>query len=238
MLSTGATKISLSYDEIKVLDRDLGLYLVKNNNKYGVVNDKEQYVIHLEYDAIGIDASTYPSNPITNQYLLFDNIIPVKQGNKWGLFNKKGEKVIEIEYDSIGCIASTVKDKIVNNLLVIPDIEAIVICKDKKYGLITSSGQELLPCALNVMYSVTNAGIDDYYMVYPYMDAENKQQEITYNIFEYLEAMNIINFTQNNENNTEDNNMNNQNTTTNQQNSVENNVQTNIVQSQVNDIVL
>ena len=262
MLKDGTSKIRLEYDEIKVMDRDLGYYVVKNNNKYGVINNKEQYIIHLEYDGIGIDVNSYPSNKISNQYLLFDNVIPVKQGNKWGLFNKSGERILSVEYDSIGCIASTVKDKIVNNLVIIPDIEGIVICKDKKYGLITSTGIELLPCALNVMYSITDAGIDDYFMNYSYTDSENKQQEVTYNVIEYLKELNIIRVndsnnslddnkqeqTNNNVNTQEQNNTNNvqnnvqqQNYTNNvqeQQSQVQNNNNNGVVQSQVNDIVL
>lgn len=198
-LSTGATKVNPSYDEIKMIDPDYGLYLVKSNNKYGVINDKEVKIVHLEYDAIGIDATNYTSNEISNQYLLYDNIIPVKQNNKWGLFNRSGEKILEVECDSIGCIASTVKDKVANNLLLIPDIEGIVISKDKKYGLIDSTGKELIPCATDVMYSITDAGVDTYYMNYtiPNPNAEQNssaEKTITYNfnIIEYLVTNKII----------------------------------------------
>ncbi len=218
MLKTGATKINLSYDDIKVMDADYGLYIVKNENRYGVINDKEQYIIHIEYDDIGIDLQSFPSNKVDNQYMLFDNAIPVKQGTKWGLFNKNGEKILPVEYDSIGCVASTVKDKVVNNLLIIPDIEAIVICKDKKYGLITSTGTELLPTALESIYSITDAGIDDYYMIYSYTEGEGedaKEQKITYNVIDYLKAMKIINTSDEEINNQNTNSLDNTNTVNN-----------------------
>lgn len=198
-LSNGATKINLVYDEIKMIDNgsNSGLYLVKSNNKYGVIDDKDVKVIYPEYDKIGIDLSTFSNNDISNQYLLCDNLIPVKQNNKWGLYNKQGEEILPVEYDSIGCIATSIKDKITNNLLVIPEINAIVICKDKLYGLIDYTGKELIPCATDVMYIVTNAGVNTYYMNYTVEnpDAENEDDRSTtynFNIIEYLVTNGII----------------------------------------------
>ena len=41
----GKSKIDLEYEEIKVLDEDLGLYIVKQNEKYGVVNQNGNIVV-------------------------------------------------------------------------------------------------------------------------------------------------------------------------------------------------
>lgn len=51
-------------------------------------------------------------------------------------------------------------------MLVIPDIEGIVVCRDKKYGIINSSGKAVAPCAFNRIYSVTNSGKEVYYLDY------------------------------------------------------------------------
>ena len=59
MLHDSTTKISPEYDDIKQIDKDSGLYLVKNNNKYGVINSKQSIVVYLEYDQIGINNLLY-----------------------------------------------------------------------------------------------------------------------------------------------------------------------------------
>ena len=99
--STSETKISVSYDEIKVIDSDLGLYLVKSNDKYGIINSQEDLIIHIEYDKIGIDTTLYPTDNITNSYILYGTYIPVMQNGKWGLFNIQGQKILEAEYDGL-----------------------------------------------------------------------------------------------------------------------------------------
>lgn len=167
--STGATKIVLSYDEIKQIDKNLNLYLVKNNNKYGVVNQNGNVVIYLEYDQIGIDTTQFASNNIKNQYLLFDNCIPVQRDKKWGFFDKTGKQIVPLKYTEIGCVVGTQEGNSNQNLLIIPEYEAIVVATEKdnnkKYGLINSLGVELIPCVLDSLYSVTTSGQDTYYMI-------------------------------------------------------------------------
>ena len=194
---TGATKINLNYDEMKMIDSENVLYLVKNNNKYGVINEREINVVYTEFDQIGINTADYPTNNITNQYILYEKLIPVKQNNKWGIFSISGEKILEVEYDSLGCIAGNIKDEVANNLILIPDIQAIVVCKDKKYGLINITGKELLPPATDVIYSVTNSGKDTYYTNYTIENPNAQGQDdktITYkiNVIDYLTEQKII----------------------------------------------
>lgn len=160
------TKIKPEYDSIKQIDKDLDLYLVTNNNKQGVVNKNGKVIVYLEYDKIGIDPTRFPSNDIKNPYLLFDNCIPVQKNQKWGIFDKDGNILLPVEYDNIGCIASTAKDRSAQNVLMIPEYEAIVIEKDKTYGIINSLGRELIPLALANVYAITNAGENTYYMVH------------------------------------------------------------------------
>lgn len=165
----GDTKINLLYDEIDMLDKNNGLYLVKNNNKYGVLGNAGNIVIHLEYDKIGVDTTKFPNDTIKNKYLLFDNAIPVYQNKKWGLFDKTGKMILPLEYDEIGYVAGS-SNRNVNNLLIIPTCKSIVLGKtyDKqtKYGIYNYLGEQLVPCQLDSAYSITNAGVDTYYMEY------------------------------------------------------------------------
>lgn len=166
LLASGRTKIAPDYDEIKQIDKNLGLYLVTNNKKQGVINQNGNIVIYLEYDKIGIDPSQYTSNNIKNQYLLYDNCIPVQRNKKWGIYDKIGKILVPVEYDAIGCLTGTKSDKANNNTLLVPKYEGIVIGKEDKYGIVTSLGRLLLPVAVESIYSITNAGEETFYMLY------------------------------------------------------------------------
>lgn len=151
-----------------MIDKESGLYLVKSGNKYGVLGDQGNTIIHLEYDQIGIDSSKFPSNNIKNKFLLFDEIIPVNQNKKWGFFNKTGEPIIPVEFDVIGCVANSKENPNWNNVLTIPSYKSVVLgkIKDKKveYGIYDNTGKELVPCRLISVYSITSAGLDTYNM--------------------------------------------------------------------------
>lgn len=184
--NNGSIKVNVVYEEIKTLDKDLGLYIVKYNNKYGIINESDKQVVYWEYDTIGIDPRSYTSDNIENEYLLFDNLIPVKRNNKWGLFNIRGEEILECEYDGLGCIAGSIVGKIVNNTLIIPECECIVVSKDKKYGIINKDGELLIDYVLNAVYSTTNSGVNTYYMTF-----EHNDETIEYEVPWYLEQMGL-----------------------------------------------
>lgn len=214
-------ELTPQYDEIKQLDVDNDLYIVKSNDKYGVINRKSgKYIIYAEYDSIGIDSENFEKDEIINPYILYDNCIPVKKiietededkrvnkKEEWTLFNKEGKKINQNTYDSLGYIKGTAKTSRGNNLLLIPDVEGIVVYKNSKYGLINSVGRELIPVSLKDIYSITNEGKNTYYMVYG-------NNNTTENILEYLDKKaNSTN--ENNTNNTNSNSTNIVNNTTN-----------------------
>ncbi len=211
---TGDTKINLLYDDIKMIDKTNGLYLVKNNNKYGVLGNTGNIIIHLEYNQIGVNVAAFRNNNINNQYVLFENAIPVCQNNKWGMFDINGNIILPLEYDAIGYTGG-VSGKVVNNLLIVPTYKGIVFGKDffeqdgrntkkvRHYGLYDNKGNQLIYPALTNAYFVVNGGVNTYYMEY-------KGQ--TLNIEEYLEAHpletqgNTDNATNNNQTQTDTNN--------------------------------
>ena len=164
--SEGAQKIEPNYDDIKILDNNLRLYYVKNGEYYGVLDRNGKRVVYIEYEKIGVDTSQFKNNGIKNSMLLFDNCIPVMKGKKWGAFDVNGNQIIETVYDSFGCINSSQKDTTRNNVLIIPEVEGIVVCRDNKYGIIDATGKYIAPCAFNSIYSITNLGQDTYYLDY------------------------------------------------------------------------
>ena len=172
------TKINLLYDDIVMLDKEQGLYLVRNSGKYGVLDSKGRTIIHQEYNSIGVKSTDFPADTIKNKYLLFGNLIPVFQNGKWGAFDIKGNLIIPVEYDVLGYTASSSgnsSQRIVNNLLIIPNYKAIVFGKEmetedkkkiKKYALIDYQGKVIVDTLLDSAYSVTSSGENTYYMEY------------------------------------------------------------------------
>lgn len=162
------TKISPDYDQIKQIDKDAGLYLVTNSNKQGVINNSGSIIVHLEYDQIGVDANRFNGNNIKNQYLLYDNCIPVKKGNLWGIFDKNGRQILPIEYEDLGCSAGAGSStaQTANNILLISDYKGIVVKRDNLYGVTDFEGKELIPIALKTVYSTISEGEETYYMIY------------------------------------------------------------------------
>jgi len=177
-------KIDLLYDDIQMLDKESGLYVVRSNNKYGVIDNTGNTIIHLEYDKIGVDSDKFPTNNISNKYLLFDNAIAVYKERKWGFFDKTGKLIIPVEYDELGFSSGRVNNKVVNTLLIVPSYKAIILGKkiDKQvqYGIYNYLGNEIVPTVLTSAYSVTSSGVNTYYMIH------NGQER---NIEEYIKKL-------------------------------------------------
>jgi len=196
------TVIQPEYDEIKQIDKDLDLYLVKNNNKQGVINKNGKFIVYMEYDQIGIDTSSFSGNNIKNQYLLYGYCIPVKRDKYWGMIDKNGNEVLPVIYE---CFGSAAKDKTTNGVLLLPKYEAIVVKgaadgeittstgekKTTMFGVVDKYGKILIRNVLESVYSVTNNGVETYYMTYGGQ---------TINIDEYFKqyGVNVVNTQQEN----------------------------------------
>ena len=213
------TKVDINYDSIELMDYDAGLYLVRRNNRYGVVDLNGNNIIYAENDQIGIDISRFEENDLKTGYILVDNLIPVKKNNKWGLFDTKGKQVVDFEYDSFGYIASSNREA--TNLLVIPDYNVIVACLNDRYTLLNASGEQPIRAFVDDIYMVISGGKKQYLMT-----ANDK----TYDVEEYLDRLGVLKSTSNDNTNTSNNNTtttNNQNNQVNNETTEENNEQNN-----------
>ena len=172
MSANRETKVQIIYDSIELMDSDAGLYVAKKDNKYGVIDIRGNIKIYIENDEIGIDISKFSQNNIKNKYILANNLIPARKDKYWGLYDINGNQVVEYKYDSLGYIASSNKDAL--NLLVIPNYNVLVACKDKKYALINSSGSELFSTVADDIYMTISGGERHYYIMVndQSMDAE------------------------------------------------------------------
>lgn len=158
-----STKIRIMYDSIKLMDKDAELYLVEKDNKFGALDLRGKTKIDIDNDEIGIDISKFERNEIKNKYILADNLIPVRQDKYWGLFDKKGNQVVDFIYDSFGYVAPSNKNAI--SLLVIPNYNVIVACKDKKYTLLNYLGTELFPPVADDIYMAIEGNEKKYYII-------------------------------------------------------------------------
>ena len=167
----GTTKIEPTYDSISVLDKTSDLYLIEKNKKFGVIKSGNITVIAPEYDSIGFNNKNI-TNTSNNHNFILDTLIPVSKNGKWGAFNKEGKLILNLEYDQFGSDVTFVEingnKKTVEPLLSIEKCNGIVVKKAEKYGLIDTTGKELVPIAVESIYSIENATEEDskYFMLY------------------------------------------------------------------------
>ncbi|MBR6033340.1 MAG: WG repeat-containing protein [Clostridia bacterium] len=227
--ANGTNEIKVMYDEIGIIDSSARLYYVKNNNLYGILNQNGKVLVYIENEDIGIDRRYFETADLKNDMFLFDNCIPLKKDGKWGLADKSGSIILNFECDRLGytetvivqsedknnknsqvneIAITTAGDKSINSVITIPYMEGIVICKKGKYGVVNSIGKEIIPCEFDKIYSITNEGVDEFYL-------EQGSRVIKLN--KYLEDnkinINIYKNTNTNTNTTTNNTVNNNNTT-------------------------
>ena len=103
-LEKADTKIEPKYQLIKLISEEENLYLVKENNKYGVIRlngDDISVVLKTEYQKVGIEEEPY--DDMENKYIIANNYIPIKIDGKWGIATTDGKIAINPQYLGIGC---------------------------------------------------------------------------------------------------------------------------------------
>ena len=180
----GTTVLEPKYDEITYLP-ETGDFKVTTNGKVGILGSNGSTKVQIMYDSIDLmdsDAKLYVAendgkfgaidfNGNVKIYIENDeigmDISPFEQNN------------IKNNYDSFGYIANTSKDAL--NLLVIPDYNVLVACKDDKYTLLNSVGKQLFqgPVADDI-YMTISGGQRHYYITAnnQTMDAETYLKNI------------------------------------------------------------
>lgn len=190
--------------------------VVKKNNSYGILDFEFEEIVGPKYNSILFDecAQTFIISTNNGQYgilnmngetivnLIYDNIeilnyspllYKVKNDNKYGIMKEDGTLLTNIEYDQMGYPANASKD--INHTLIVPEMdegikESIIVCKDRKYGLIEAeTGNVLLPFNYEGIYSVTREDsqtkeLKDYYFI--------QTEEQIYFLTDYMERYNKI----------------------------------------------
>ena len=158
------TKIKPVYSSLQLIDNEKQLYLVSDNNKYGIIDINSNIIVPLDYTKIGIDITQFAENNITNGYIIQDTLIPVEQDQKWGFYDLNGKIVGEgIVYENVGCI-TTSSIGTAYNVLSIPEYKSIVVSKAKKYGCIGLDGERTVAFIADDVYMQISAGEAKYVM--------------------------------------------------------------------------
>lgn len=182
------TLILPQYRDIKPINEKLYVVSEAGKNeaakKYGIVNQEGDVVLPSDYEDIGFNMKKFTNNGLTNEYIIYDNLIPVKKNELYGFVNLNGKVVINPEYTELGYVGANSN----GNVLVIPDVNGIVVKKDKTYLIISKTGKVLIKDKLTKVYKETVDGKEQYSMVY-----DGKK----YNIADYLKKQEESKVTEN-----------------------------------------
>lgn len=157
--------MSTHYDEIRAIDKDFTYFLVKDNNKYGIIKDNGDFVLNTTFDEIGVNDGLYMD--ITNKYIIDGKYIPVRQDGLWGLYDKDGKKLIDPQYAEFGCSLAQSGDSVTVIPNVKEDVDAAVFMynKDKKlYGIYDTKTGEKLAVSLVEVFKRNEEGENNYYI--------------------------------------------------------------------------
>ncbi len=158
LINQNNQRISKNYTGIIQL-QDSDFYIVKKENKYGVINHKEQQIVPIAYDNIGgnlfadelVEFSQNgqwglmnlsgkimitPQYERTNYYK--DGLISVKKNGKWGFVDKDNRTVIDFEYDD-PLIDEQEYYKLRDAYAV--NYDKIAVVKNGKWGVIDTTGK-------------------------------------------------------------------------------------------------
>lgn len=177
----GETMINCKYNELKLIDKNEKLFVVKYGDLYGAIDINGNEVIKIMYEKVGIETDSYKENNVSLGYVLLNKLIPVQEAKKWAFFDLKGNQITDFKYDDIGCKVSSNKNEY--SLLQIEEYDVIVVNQDKKYNFMDTSGNdEILPFVFDSIFIKDIGGEKLYKMIY-------KEKE--YDAVKYLEERGV-----------------------------------------------
>ena len=125
---TGKTILETKYEEIKYLPNTKD-FLVKSNNKYGVMSKDKQIKLKIAYDEIKI------IDNLNGLYL-------VKENNLYGVIDIDGKTVISPEYQQIGISSNKFMENGVENQYILLN-KVIPIKNNELWGFFDIEGKQI-----------------------------------------------------------------------------------------------
>lgn len=173
-LYTGEEIIGNKYSSLVFCEYKNNFIVSNTANKYGVITKSGIAEIDLQYDSFEI---------LNYSPLLYR----VERLGKFGVITENGTVIDEIAYESIGYPEN--KSEEIKYSLIVPNLnenipQSIIVCKDKKYGLIElETGREVIPCIVEGIYTKEDAA-GAYYV-----QMQNKKE---YSLETFIENLNRL----------------------------------------------
>lgn len=159
--------VTSQYTDIKEIDNYFEYFLIKDKDKYGIMNSDGKIILYTLFDEIGVNEGIYTD--IDNKYILNKKYIPVKQNGVWGLYNIEGKKIINPQYADIGCPLQTSGDAVVSIQNIKQNINGIVFLYNKDlslYGLYNADTGEKIAISLSEVFKKIENEEENYYIRY------------------------------------------------------------------------
>ena len=167
---TGNVITSAKYDEIFNLGFKGGEVVVKENGKFGILDEKGKTKIKIKYDSIQSDE--YYTEEYKYQKSGYIVKITTEDGYRYGYYDSEGIQVLTEEYNQIARLTQIKSDEsylivakngqygiFVNNNKIIntqyqnieynSDLEIFIVERTGKYGAISLKGKEILKAEYN-----------------------------------------------------------------------------------------
>ena len=161
------------YDDIKEIDNDFKYFLIKDKEKYGIINSDGKIILYPLFEQIGIDEDLYTN--IESKYIIDNKYIPVKQNGKWGLYSIEGKKLINPQFQDIGCTVAQSGDSVAVIPNIKDNIDGIVFLYNKEkslYGIYNAENGSKIAISLGEVFKKSENNEEIYYMNYV-IDKEN-----------------------------------------------------------------
>ena len=161
------------YDDIKEIDNDFKYFLIKDKEKYGIINSDGKIILYPLFEQIGIDEDLYTD--IESKYIIDNKYIPVKQNGKWGLYSIDGKKLIDPQFQDIGCTVAQSGDSVAVIPNIKDNIDGIVFLYNKEkslYGIYNAENGSKIAISLGEVFKKSENNEENYYMNYV-IDKEN-----------------------------------------------------------------
>lgn len=157
--------INTPYDDIKTVTDDFKYFMVKQNEKFGIVGNDGNPIIPIEFEEIGVKEEIYTD--ITNKYILADKYVPVKLNGQWGLYNLEGTEIIPPQFADIGCNLAQSGDSsiVISNLKDGKTGIVFLYNKEKSlYGVYDAESGKKIAVSLAEVFKRTENGEENYYV--------------------------------------------------------------------------
>lgn len=159
--------ITSQYSEIKEITNNFDYFLIKENGKYGIINNTGNIILQPNFEDIGINEEKY--SDITSKYILNEKYIPVKINGLWGLYNVNGLKLIEPQYANIGCSLNQSGDSVVMIPNMKNGVTGVVFLYNKEksfYGVFNADNGEKIAVSLTEVFKNMENNEYEYYINY------------------------------------------------------------------------